>query len=105
MNDMSNKKLLQAAMLPGNFGQKVVSAFEALRDDVEAAGVPGLISLLGAAIEKQSLDRKRLLAYCRQLCPPSHFAILRELLDHFEGADPKRHNWTIKGDGTYELIA
>jgi hypothetical protein len=87
------------------FGEKLLDGFEVIKKEVEASGVQGLIGLLTASISRYSLKRKALLAFGRQFCPPSHSAILRELLDVFQGDDPKRHRWTVQSDGTYSLLA
>jgi hypothetical protein len=86
------------------FGSRVIERLESIREDVEYAGTQGLMSLITAVIVQYSLTRPKLLSYSRQFCPKSHFGVLRELLDLFEGRDPKRHLWKVQDDGTYALL-
>jgi hypothetical protein len=79
--------------------------FELLKNSVASSGLDGLIGLLAALISRYPLSRTHLLSFGRRYCFPNHHAILRELLDFFQGDDPTRHRWSLRADGTYVLLA
>ncbi|KRA82548.1 hypothetical protein [Altererythrobacter sp. Root672] len=85
------------------FGESILERMEAINADVEAAGIPGLLSLIEALIGGNIRDREDILDHLSPLCRPFVYEAAEKLLDKFEGNDPWCHLWTANEGGYYSL--
>lgn len=87
------------------FGQNILDRLDAIRDDIEHAGVKGTISLIQAAIVRNHFDKQELISFGERVCPRGHFPVFRDVVDHFLGRDRKRHIWKLTSSGALALVA
>ncbi len=67
------------------------------------AGPAGIISVLQEAIQSALFSKDGLIDYCQQMYPGNYSDVIPEIIDVFEGDDPRRHLWHIDSDGFYWL--
>lgn len=88
-----------------NIGRHALACREGIRHDLALAGAPGLLSLFETLVySDQHLTRDDLLRTVHALCRPDMAEAAEELLDFFNGEDPRRHLWSEGDDGYYRPL-
>jgi hypothetical protein len=77
----------------------------AIRNDLQFAGIPGLISLIRVLITEDRFDHRKLCLLGKKICGEIMGRLFREVLALFEGRKPGRHLWHRDEDGAFHLNA
>jgi hypothetical protein len=83
----------------------MLERLDGIRQDIALIGVPAVISLLEALIRDDNhLYREDLVRNAALLCRFDMLDTIEDLVDHFEGTDPRRHMWTKGANGFYRPL-
>ena len=83
-------------------GREMLSRIDGIRQDIAIIGVPAIISVIEALIASDEfLTREDVVRKVQALCRADMADTVEDLVDHFQGDDPRSHLWFEGPRGFY----